>query len=119
MGTGRIVLLSSRSLLSAGVQSLLQKADSLELCIVPAEDPQAIARIRELSPRVIVLDSDDSSLGQGVITRMLEENPRARVIALNLKRRGIEVYRMKRLVRTDLDGLMGAILGKAQQPRVS
>ena len=111
MQTKRVVLLNSRSLLAAGVQSLLQGIDGLELHTVSADDPQATAKIRDLAPGVIVLDSGDVSLGKGVITRMLEEHPKAKVIALSLKREDIGVYRVERVLQTDLSGLLEAIRG--------
>ncbi|MBI4301356.1 MAG: response regulator transcription factor [Chloroflexi bacterium] len=113
MCTKRVVLLSNHSLLAAGVQRLLQGVDSLELSIVAAKDPEAILKLRRLTPEVIVLDSSDPSLGEGVIPRMLEENPHARVVALNLNRSDIEVYRVRHVLHTDLNGLLEAIRGKA------
>ncbi len=115
MGVIRVAMLNSRSLLAAGVQRLLQGVDGLELTIVAADDPEAAAKLRELAPRVIVLDSGDSSLGEGVVTQMLEEHPRARVVTLNLNHAGIDVYRMRRVQQTSVDGLLEAIHGKKKQ----
>jgi DNA-binding NarL/FixJ family response regulator len=127
MGVTRVVILNNRSLLAAGVQRLLQSVDGLELAIVAADDPRAAAKLRELAPKVIVLDSGDASLGEGVVTRMLRENPQARVVTLNLNHAGIDVYRMRRVQQTNVDGLLEAIHGKRnrannpgrQQPRVA
>ncbi|MBI4302062.1 MAG: hypothetical protein HY664_05610 [Chloroflexi bacterium] len=116
MRAKRVVLLSNRSLLSAGVRRLLQGVDSLELSIVAAEDPEASPKLRELAPEVIILDSDDPSLGEGIITHLLGQHPKARVIALKLDRKGIEVYMMHRCVETDLFGLLEAIRGR-RHPR--
>ncbi|GEM_PF-2272983 len=115
MGVVRVAMLSNRSLLSAGVQRLLQGVDGLELTIVAADDPEAAAKLRELAPKVIVLDSGDASLGEGVVTQMLEEHPRARVVTLNLNHAGIDVYRMRRVHQTNVDGLLEAIHGKRKQ----
>lgn len=112
MRANRVVLLSNRSLFAAGVQKLLQDVDGLELSVVAAGDPEAAARIRHLAPSVIVLDSGDTSLGHEAIAQLLEEHPRVWVVALDLNRRGIDVYRMKRVLQTNLDGLLEAIQGK-------
>ncbi len=112
MRTKRVVLLSNHSLLAAGVQRLLQGVDSLDLSIVAAEDSEAISRLHQLTPDVIVLDSGDPSLGEGVITHLLGQHPRAKVVAVNLGRRGIEVFRVHRVIETSLDGLLKAIGGK-------
>ena len=107
------MLLSNRSLLVAGVQRLLQGMDGLNLSIVAADDADIGAKLRRLAPAVVVLDSGDVSLGDGVITRLLEEHPRARVVALNLNRTAIDVYRVQRVLQTDLRGLLEAIQGPA------
>lgn len=95
--------------------------DGLELSIVAADDPEATSKISQLDPQAILLDSDDTLLGRGSITRMLEEYPGARIVVLNLYRQGIEVYRMKRVLQTDLDGLLEAIWGEgtAVKPKLT
>ena len=102
----RIVLLSNHSLLVAGVQKLLQDLKDLKVSIVAADAPEAAAKIKRLSPDAIILDSSDASMGKGIVTQLLEEHPKARVIALNLNQTGIEIFRMKRILQTDLDGLL-------------
>jgi DNA-binding NarL/FixJ family response regulator len=111
MKAKRVVLLSNRSLLAAGVQRMLEELEGLDLCVVSVGDPEAPGRVRAVAPSVIVVDSGDASLGHGVITRMLEENPRAKVIALNLRRADMEVYKIKRVQHADLEGLVDAIRG--------
>ncbi len=108
----RVVLLSNRSLFAASIQRLLESETSFELFTVVADDPKAIANIRRMSPQVIIIDSGDTSLGEGVITRLLEEHPKTRVIALNLNHGGIKVYQMKHILQTNLDGLLETIRGK-------
>ena len=112
MGATRVAILNSRSLFAAGVQMLLRGVDGLELTIVAADDPEAVTKLKDLAPRVIVLDSGDASLGEGVVTQLLEEHPQARVVTLNLNHAGIDVYRMKRVQQTNVDGLLEAIHGK-------
>ncbi|MBI2936425.1 MAG: response regulator transcription factor [Chloroflexi bacterium] len=116
MQAKKVVLLSNRSLLAAGVQRLLQGVDSLELSIVAARDSEALTKLRHLAPEVIVLDSGDPTLGEGVVTSLLGQHPRARVIALNLDRTGIEVYSLHRVVHADLEGLLEAIHGRRRLP---
>ncbi len=105
----QIVLLSNHSLLVAGVQKLLQDLNDLKVSIVAADAPEAAAKIKCLSPDAIILDSSDASMGEGIVTRLLEEHPKARVIALNLNQTGIEIFRMKRILQTDLEGLLEAL----------
>ncbi len=112
MRAKRLVLLSSRSLFAAGVQRLLEDSDGIELSTVAADEAGWVTKVKHLAPKVIVMDSSDCSLDQGVIARLLEEHPRARGIALSLNHAGMDVYWMKRVPQTNVDGLLGAIQGK-------
>ena len=112
MRTRRVVLLSNHSVLAAGVQRVLQGVPGVELAVVAADDPQADAKVRRLAPAVLVLDAGDPFLAEGHVTRVLEERPGVRVIALNFGRTGVEVYRVRRVVQTSLDGLLQAIQGR-------
>ncbi len=112
MRAKRVVLINNRSLLAAGVQKLLQGVDGLELSIEALDDPELARKLRKRDPGVIVLDSGDASIGDGAITQVLKECPKAKVVALNLDRTAIDVYRMQRVLQTDLNGLLGIIRGK-------
>ncbi len=105
----RVVLLSNRSLLATSVQKLLQEEASVKFSIILADDPEVKAKIARCRPGVIILDSGDVSLGEGVITRLLEENPRTSVVALNLNHVGMQVYHMEHVLQTDLNGLLETI----------
>jgi DNA-binding NarL/FixJ family response regulator len=111
-----VVLISNRSLLAAGVESLLRLVDGVELSVISIEGVDAITTLRKLNPAVIVFDSGDSTLGEGMVTRLLGQHPDARVIALTLDPTGIEVYRVHRVVETNLDGLKEAIWGAPPFP---
>ena len=108
----RVVLLSNHSLLVTSVQKLLQSAEGVELSIIEADDPEVTTKIKQRSPQAIIIDSDDTSLGEGVITRLLEEHPKVKVIAQSWHHVGIKIYQMKHLMRTNLDGLLETIRGK-------
>ncbi|MBI2872813.1 MAG: response regulator transcription factor [Chloroflexi bacterium] len=112
MQSTRVVLLSSHSLLTSGVQRLLEQVDGVQLSIVAADNPDWADKVQQSAPHVIVLDSDGPSGGDGVITRVLRQNPSAKVITLDLARKGIDVYRMQRLLQTNLEGLLEVIRGK-------
>lgn len=86
MPTKRIVLLSNRSILVAGIRRLLEKVDGLELAVVPGDDPEANKRIRQLAPQAILLDCEKGLPDQALVTQMLAEHPKARVIVLGVSR---------------------------------
>ena len=56
-----------------------------------------------------------AKLGDDVITQ-LGQHPKAKVIALNFNQRNSNVYRVRRVVNSNLDGLMDAIRGRRQLP---
>ncbi|MBI4202104.1 MAG: hypothetical protein HY532_03175 [Chloroflexi bacterium] len=110
MPTKRVVLVTNRSILVAGIQRLLEDVDTLELALVPHDVPDLQDRIQALDPRAIVLDAQ-GLLDEAVITQMLERHPLARVVVLGVNRNDIEVYHMQRVLQTDLAGLLEAIHG--------
>lgn len=113
----RVTLLTNRSLFAAGVEELLLGVDGMTLSVVDATDPGAMKKISGLRPHVIVLDTDGAVVGRADVVQILELQPQARVVALSLKRAAIDVYRMKRVIPTDLAGLVRAIQGPLGQPR--
>lgn len=112
MPARRVVLLSNRSILASGIQRLLEDVEGILFSVMETRDPEWPVKLGQEKPRAIILDSGDASLGEGVITHLLEEHPRAKIIALNLNHTGMDVYRMKRVVPTDLEGLLHAIQGR-------
>lgn len=117
MPNTQVVLLTNGSVLGAGIHRLLQEAAGLDLVVVGADDPEAESKVTKAAPHVIVLDTGDSALRDGAITRLLSHHPRARVIALALSHTGIEVYRMKRVSQADPGELLTAIQGRRARAR--
>lgn len=113
----RVTLLTNRSLFAAGVEELLLRVDGMTLSVVDATDPAAMKKISVLRPHVIVLDTDGAVVGRAAVVQILEMQPQARVVALNLNRAAIDVYRIKRVIPTDLGGLVRAIQGPPGRPR--
>lgn len=112
----RVVLVSNRSVLTAGVQHLLEDMHGLEVSVVSSDAADLQRRIRDLSPQAIVLDAEGAA-SQTMVTQMLEQQPEARVIVLGLQRKNIEVYSLQRVLHTDVDGLMEAIQGRKSSRR--
>jgi DNA-binding NarL/FixJ family response regulator len=119
MPTKRIVLLSNRSVLVAGIRLLLESIEGLELAVVPGDDPEVRRRIHQLAPQAILLDCERGLPDHGLVTQMLEEHPKARVIVLGVNRQDIEVYSLRKVRHTDLDGLLEAIGGRTAAGRGS
>ncbi|MBI4219689.1 MAG: hypothetical protein HY682_06050 [Chloroflexi bacterium] len=106
-----MALLTNRSVFAAGVQELLQGVHGMALSVIDAADPAAMKEITRLKPHVVVLDTDDEVGGRASVVQILEIQPHARVVTLNLSHPGIDVFRMERVAPTDLAGLVRAIQG--------
>lgn len=113
----RVVFLSNHSVLATGIQKLLQEEEGFELHIILADDPEVKAEITRRRPEIIILDSGDASLGEGVITSLLEENPETRVVAMNVNHNGLKVYQMKQMLKANLDQLLETLRGEGLPPR--
>lgn len=111
MGGIRVVLLSYHSVFAAAVESILKVTDGIELRTIRGDDPQASAEIGRIAPDVIVIDSGEERSGKAEIAHLLEVHPLARIVAVDVNRQDIEVYRIKRVMRTTPEGLKKAIQG--------
>ncbi|MDA1348280.1 MAG: hypothetical protein O3A47_05360 [Chloroflexi bacterium] len=103
-----VVLFSNRSLLAAGVRRLLE-GEEVKFSILEAQDPDWASKMKEIQPGVILLDSGDRSLAEGVITRLLATCPKAKVVGLNTDNKSIDIYQMSQVPQTDMAGLLEAI----------
>lgn len=117
MSRKRVLLLSNGSLLMASVRRLLQQVEQIELECVAICDPEAAVKIGRLAPEVIVLDPGEPPAAMELVGRLLSELPETRVIALNVERKDIEVYRAQRVSEASLHGLLQAIGGKRRGRR--
>ena len=112
----RVVVMSSGSVLMASVIRLLQSSDGLEVEVIATADLTGSQRISRFAPEAIVLDAGGTPSGHELLGRLLAEHPTARVIALNLDRTAIQVYRGTGVTEASLEGLLGAIRGTHSRP---
>ncbi len=110
MSRSRVFILYSHGLFARGVQSLLAREQEVEVVGVEKDDRQALGRIKELGPDVILLDS---SLQRGErcapIAEIFQQAPSARVISLSLQENGVDVYDKHRIVACGPVELLHAI----------
>jgi DNA-binding NarL/FixJ family response regulator len=105
----RIFMLSSHPLFSQGVESLLRRETGLEIVGREADADQALERIKELRPDVVVLDSADLRDPMPVVMRIFREGVGAKVISLNLKDDTMHVYRGEQRVVKQVEDLVKVI----------
>ena len=109
MKTERVMLVSSRSLLGAGIMHLLERVADLQVEMATVDDPELAQKIRRFVPNTIVLHAACDSPESEIITRFLKDYPRVRVVSLDLHRTDMEVYRMDRHEGTSFDRLLKVI----------
>jgi len=106
----RIFILSTHSLFSQGVESLLRRETGLEVVGREADVDNAIGRIKELQPDVVILDSGDPASDPTIaVMRILREGVGAKVIGLNLQDNTICIYRGEQRVVKEVKDLIEAI----------
>ena len=107
----RVVLLSYRSVLVAGVWRLLKSVDALDVRAVAIDDPEALETIRRFAPDVIVLDSGGQATKELTIAQLLGHHPQTKIVSLDLSQTDIDVYRVEHVGESSLDVLLQAISG--------
>ncbi len=79
----KVLLVDDHAILRAGLRSLLETYDDIEIVGEASNGEEAIQKVRELKPDVIVMDVMMPRMNGLVATRyILEENPNARVLML-------------------------------------
>ncbi|MCJ7548437.1 MAG: hypothetical protein MUQ30_02005 [Anaerolineae bacterium] len=90
----RVFILSSESLFDLGLESLLRQEAVLEVVGHEADLDQALVRISELSPDVVVVNSADASCRPtAAMFRLMNGTPGTKIIKLNLQDNTVCIYR--------------------------
>jgi DNA-binding NarL/FixJ family response regulator len=108
----RVFMLSSHPLFSRGVQSVLSQETGLEIVGLESDVEVAMERIKELRPDVIIVDSTMPDYDpQLVISRMLQNGSKSRVIGLNLHDNAMFIYRGEHRTAGGVEDLVQAVCG--------
>ena len=106
----RVFILSSHPLFGQGVESLLRQESRLEIVGREANVDNAMERIKELQPDVVILDGGDAAYAPtGEVMRILRERVGTKVIGLNLHDNTICIYRGEQRVVKEVKDLVEAI----------
>ena len=113
----RVMILSRQSAFWWGVQRLLRDGGGCDLVGWETEVDQALERIRELRPDVVLVDKGDARADNASpIMRILGEGLGMCVIALGLEENTLSLYREERRTVDDVEDLIRAI---EQDPAIS
>lgn len=106
----RVLLVSNRSVLAAGVLHLLQGSKELEVDSVVTRSPEMEDKVKLFDPQVIIVIVGGGSGEQSTMSRILELNSGARIICVDPNHQEIEVHRVNRVTASSFDVLLQAIL---------
>ncbi len=109
----RVLLVDDHAILRAGLRALLETYPDIEIVGEAGDGTEAIAKVRELKPDVVLMDVAMPGMNGLVATRyILEENPDTRVLILTqygnkeyvlpLLQAGASGYVLKQAADTDL-----------------
>jgi len=106
----RIFMFSTHPLFSQGVESLLRQEPGVEIVGRETDVDNAIERIKELQPDVVIFDSGDLACNlTPAVMRILREGVGTKVIGLNLQDNTMCIYRGEQRVVKEVKDLMEAI----------
>jgi chemotaxis response regulator CheB len=89
----KVVILHSKSLFAAGIESLLREEGGLEVTYVDAAGDEANDQIDRIMPDVIIMDvNDDDIAARAAILGILSQNNLPKMIGLSLKSHEISIY---------------------------
>ncbi len=106
-----IVILSARSLFADGVASQLQQAaHDLELRVLDPNLPEAIKRIVDAQPSVIIMDGGDSELSRLCPLRdLVSVLPKVRIIWLKPQQDVVQLVTSEQRIATQVSDLIEMI----------
>lgn len=106
----RIFILSSHPLFGKCIETLLGSQEQLQIVGHVKELPLAIEQIRVLQPDVVIVDSKDSDADRiAVMLRMIEQQLKGRVVALNLRDNKVLIWQGEQRVITELGDFLETI----------
>lgn len=116
----RVMILAGKSTLWWGVSEVLQKAEQCDLVCWETELDQALQRIRELRPDVVLVDKGSATASDiPLIMGILGEGLGTRVFALSLEDSSLSIYREERLTVEEGEDLIRAIEKDPTASRIS
>ncbi len=103
-------MLSSQSLFGRGVEILLRQDQDVELVGEETNAEQAIERIKELCPDVVLVEQNLTEDEPGsLVMRILSATPSAKIVALNLADNTIRAYHGEQKIPREIGDLLQVI----------
>ncbi len=112
----RVVILSSQSLYTQGVISRLQEyRDELEIDIVDANAEEALAKIVELAPSAVIIDTTDQIAASTCpLGDLINQMPSLKIIRLDPGEQGFQLVTSEKHEAKEVHDLV-ALIGSSEQ----
>lgn len=112
MGAWTIFILCSNPLFARGLERLLEQQGGVKVTGVAAKTEEGLERIRALKPDVILVEAEKGMPEPSwLVTRLLQEQPEARVVRVSLEDNTASLYTGRRWVANRVEDLIRGILG--------
>jgi DNA-binding NarL/FixJ family response regulator len=116
----RVFILSCHPLFGQGVESLLRREAGLEIVGQETDLDQAVERIKEIRPDVVILDCAEPARDPTpAVMRILREGLGTKVIGLNLQNNTLYIYRGEQRLVKEVKDLIEAIEPLPPEPASS
>ena len=116
----RVFILSNHPLFGQGVESLLRREARLEIVGQETDLDQAVERIKEIRPDVVILDCAEPACDPTpAVMRILREGLGTKVIGLNLQDNTLYIYRGEQRLVKEVKDLIEAIEPLPPEPASS
>jgi DNA-binding NarL/FixJ family response regulator len=104
-------ILYSHSLFARGLETLLQGQNGVIVTGVEQKGDEAFAHIRVLKPDVIIVEAEPTGFEpEKLLSRFLREQPRARMVRLNLEDNTAILYSGSRCTANSVEDLIQCVL---------
>jgi DNA-binding NarL/FixJ family response regulator len=104
-------ILCKHSLFARGLEALLQEQNGVTVTGVELEGDETFAHLRALKPDVIIVEAEQTGFEpEKLLSRFLREQPRARMVRLNLEDNTAFLYSGSRCTANSVEELIQCVL---------
>jgi chemotaxis response regulator CheB len=106
----RVLIISSYLMFGVGLESLLSRAETIEVVGREENIGRALEQIDSLAPDVIILDGDEPPYdGVATLLTILRSQTVSKIIGLNLQNNSLRVYEARQWQASGVEDLVAAI----------
>ena len=111
-------ILYNHSLFAHGLEKLLQRQDGVTVAGVEKTGREALAHIKQLNPDVIIVEAERGKAEpEKILVRFLREQPKARMVHLNLEDNTAFLYSGSRCTANSVEDLIQSVLSSLMTER--